>query len=98
MRILGGAASTGSPGCVIAGRREPQGKWVSGIRAERAEIEGSEISLREEDYSTSGDWCNYECPFDVTSHIPDVAPGSYTLSIYRYDDTTPTDVVEITAQ
>jgi hypothetical protein len=69
----------------------------SGIRS-WSEIEGSEISLWEEDYSTSGDWCACECPYDITSYIPGVAPGAYTLSIYRGDNTIPTEVVEIDAQ
>lgn len=69
----------------------------SGIRA-TAEVEGDVISLREEDYSTSGDWCGCECPYDVTSLIPDIAPGAYTLNIYYFDSETPCATAEIVAE
>jgi hypothetical protein len=69
----------------------------SGLRS-WAEVGAAAIALREEDYLEGDDsWCDCECPYDLTSHVTGVAAGTYTLTIFYGDSTTPWyEVGEIT--
>jgi hypothetical protein len=47
-----------------------------------AEIEGNTIMLHETEYFEGDDICACMCPHTLTTHIPDIAHGTYTLEIY----------------
>jgi hypothetical protein len=47
-----------------------------------AEIEDNTIMLHETEYFESDNVCACMCPHTLTTRIPDIAPGTYTLEIY----------------